>query len=193
MKLKILTTSIVAMFIFVLTSVSFAQNANGKMKNMENMKDNPEMAKMMKSAHHKMMMAHRGNVLTFATTLRDLAKDSENFESEAAKTMVGEIKRSSKMMDEVHQDHMSKMKSENKMNAEKMKKMAPMMEKMKKQKAALKDHITALEKSVEADSIDRKEVEKHSSAIVEMLEKKKMKEKHKGKMKEKHKDKMKNK
>lgn len=189
MKMKLLTTSIVAMFIFTLASVSFAQNANGKMKDMKNMKDNPEMAKMMKSAHHKMMMAHRGNVLTFATTLRDLAKDAENFESEAAKAMVGEIKRSSKMMDEVHQDHMSKMNSEKKMSAVKMKKMAPMMEKMKKQKAALKDHITALEKSVEADSIDRKEVEKHSSAIVEMLEgKMKMNKKHKGKMKMNKKD-----
>jgi hypothetical protein len=185
MRIKILTTSIVAMFIFTLASISFAQNADGKMKDMKNMKmgDNPEMSEMMKSAHHKMMMAHRQNVLTFATTLRDLAKDSENFDADAAKTMVGEIKRSSEMMDKVHQDHMSKMKAEKKMNAEKMEKMAPMMEKMKKQKAELNEHIKALEKSVEADSIDRQEVEKHSSAIVEMLEGMKMGDQHKERMK----------
>lgn len=182
MKFKLLTTSIVAIFIFLFSSSSFAQNSGGKMKKMK-MEDKPEMSKMMKSAHHKMAMAHRQNVLTFAKTLRDLAKDAENFDPELAKTMAGEIKRSSEMMDKVHKAHMTKMKSEGKMNAEKMKKMAPMMEKMKQQKAEMVEHIKALEKSVGAASIDRKVVEEHSSAIVEMLESKKMDKKHKDKMK----------
>ena len=181
MKFKILTTSIIAVIIFLFSGSSFAQNNDGKMKKMK-MKDKSEMSEMMKSSHHKMMAAHRQNVLTFAKALRDLAKDSENFDAESAKAMTGEIKRSAVMMDKIHKDHMSKMKSEDKMSPEKMKKMAPMMEKMKKQKAELDHHIKALEDSVGAASIDRKEVEKHSSAIVEMLEGMKMGEKHKGKM-----------
>lgn len=173
-----LITGILLVLVFVLSGVnSFAQDMKSKMK------DKPEMAEMMKSPHHKMMMAYRQNTLTFATTLRDLAKDAANFDAESAKTMVNEIKRSSEMMDKVHQDHISKMKSEKKMDAEKMEKMAPMMEKMKKQKAELDEHIKALETSVEAVSVDTKEVEKHSAAIVEMLEGMKMGEQHKDKMK----------
>lgn len=182
MKIKILTTSIIAIFFFLSATSSFAQSSDTKMKNM-NMKEKAEMSKMMKSPHHKVMVAHRRNVLTFSKTLRDLANDSENFDANYAKAIVTEIRRSSEMMDKVHKDHMSKMKSENKMNGEKSKKMASMMEKMKKHKAQLDDYIKALEKSVEASSIDRKEVGKHSSAIVEMLERKKVGQEHKGKMK----------
>jgi protein involved in sex pheromone biosynthesis len=175
-KMKILKISIVAIFIFLSASIAFAQDTDAKMKDMS-MKDKTEMSEMMKSPQQKVMMAYHQNILTFAKTLRDLAKDSENLDSEFAKTMVSEIKRSSEMMDKIHKDHMSKM------NPEKMEKMAPMMEKMKKQKAELDEHIKALEKSVESALIDKKEFETHASAIVEMLESEKMDEMHKDKMK----------
>lgn len=182
-KMKLLTTSIVAIFIFLSASISFAQDIDNQMKDM-NMKDKPEMAEMMKSPHHKLMMAYRQNVLTFAKTLRDLAKDSENFNIEFAKTMAGEIKRSSEMMDKVNKVHMSIMNAKNKMNVESKEKMSSMMmEKMKKHKAELDQHILALEKSVESASVNRKEVEKHSSVIVEMLEGMKMGNQYKDKLK----------
>jgi hypothetical protein len=114
------------------------------------------------------MTVYRKNLSNFAETLRDMAKDSENFNLNFAKAILSDIKRSSEMMDMVHQDQMSKMDSKM------MEKMAPMMEKMKQQKTELDHHIMALEKEINADSVNIKEIEKHAAAITELLSEKKM-------------------
>lgn len=120
---------------------------------------------MHKSPHHAMMMAHRQNVLTFAKTLRDMAKDGNFEDIELARNALVEIKRGMEKMDKVHQAHMGKMSSE---MSEKMK---PMMEKMQAEKAATREHVLALEKALLADSPNPLEVEKHAAALVLQLEK----------------------
>ncbi|MGI8542995.1 MAG: hypothetical protein ACR2MD_05885 [Aridibacter sp.] len=167
MKIKLLT-AIVALFLFA--GISFAQNTDKKMKDMDmKMGDKLEMAEMMKSQNHQVMSVYRKNLLNFAETLRDIAKDSDNFNPEFAKAVFSDINRSSEMMDMVHQDHMGKMDSK-------------MVEKMKEKKAELDHHIMALGKEINADSVNAKEVEKHASAIAELLREKKMDTMEKGKM-----------
>lgn len=176
MKIKLLT-AIFALFVFA--GISFAQNTDSKMKKMDmKMGDKAEMADMMKSQNHQVMKAYKGNLLNLAETLRDIAKDSDNYNSDFAKAIFSDIERSSEMMDKVHMDHMSKMDSKM------MEKMAPMMDKMKKQKTELDHHIVALGKEINAPSVNAKEVEKHAAAIADMLSEKKMDGMKKGKMKD---------
>jgi len=181
MKFRILT---IVAFMFLAAGSIFAQDSDGKMKDMKHMnmmKDNPEMMKMMKSPHHKMMMAYHHNIHSFAKVLKHMSKDGNTYNAKFAKDSVKEMKRSSKMMDKIHENHMSKMKAKKKMDADKMAKMAPMMAKMKKKKAELDGHIAALDRSVTAGN--KAEVNQHASAIAKMTHMKKKGKKHKRKMK----------
>jgi|GEM_PF-1620503 len=168
--MKIKTISIVALFMFLMAGSIFAQD--GKMKDM---KMNPEMMKMMKSPHHKMNMAYRHNIHSFAKVLKHMSKDGNTYNARFAKDAVNEIKRSSKIMAKIHKNHMSKM------DADKIAKMAPMMANMKKKKAELDNRIAALDRSVKAGN--KADINSHATAIAKMTRMMKMGKKHKGKMK----------
>lgn len=161
----------------VLLSVGGVAAQDGKKMKMDGM---DMMDMMQKSPHHSMMMAHRQNVLTFAKTLHDMTKDGKLEDIELARNAFAEIKRSAEKMEGIQKDHMSKM------DPKMMEKMKPMMEKMQAEKAAMKEHILTLEKALQADAPDAKEVEIHAAALVEQLEKMKMPDK-KMDMSDKHK------
>ena len=173
MKNKVFTTIFLGVFIFVIgiTGV-FAQKSDNKMEMM----DKSEMAEMMKSQHHQVMMTYRNNLLSVMKTLENLAKADEAINAEFARELFKDIERSSEMMKRIHQDHMGKMDSKMK------EKMAPMMEKMKTRQTELNHHIMALGKEINADSINSAEVQKHTSAIIEMFDKEQMDMKNKNKM-----------
>lgn len=124
-----------------------------------------DMAEMHKSPHHLVMMAYRQNVLSFAGVLRDMTKAGKLEDVELARNAFAEIKHSMEKMDGIHQAHMSKM------SAETSEKMKPMMEKMQADKTAVKEHILALEKALQANAPDALEVQKHAAALVLQLEK----------------------
>jgi gas vesicle protein len=124
-----------------------------------------DMTEMHKSPHHLVMMAYQQNVLSFARVLRDMTKDGKLEDVELARNAFAEIKHSMEKMDGIHQAHMSKM------SAEMSEKMKPMMEKMQADKTAVKEHILALEKALQADAPDALEVQKHAAALVLQLEK----------------------
>lgn len=166
MKKQILMVSM--MILAVLFSVGGVSAQDDKKMKMDGM---DMMAEMQKGAHHKMMMTHRENVLNFAKTLRDMSSGGKMEDVELARNAFAEIKRGMEKMEEIHQSHMSKM------SAEMREKMKPMMEKMQAEKAAMKEHIAALEKALQADAPDAREVEKHAAAIVEQIEKMKMPDK----------------
>lgn len=128
-------------------------------------KEAMNMAEMSKSPHHIAMMAYRQSVLTFATALRDLARDGNIQDVDLARNVFAEIKRSMGEMDKIHQSHMGKM------SPEMRERMKPMMEKMQSEKAVMNGHILALEKALEADSPDGQEVAKHATELVSQLEK----------------------
>ena len=149
----------------VLFSVGIAAAQDDKMMKKGDM---DMMAQMHKGAHHAVMMAYRQNVLTFAKTLRDMAKGDKLEDAELARGAFAEIKRGMEKMDGIHQAHL------NKMSAEMREKMKPMMEKMQADQALVKEHILALEKALQAGAPDAREVEKHASELVAQLEKMKM-------------------
>ena len=129
------------------------------------------MAEMQKSPHHSMMMAHRQNVLAFAKTLREMAQGGKLEDVELARSAFAEIKRGMEKMEEIHQSHTGKM------NAEMRDKMKPMMENMQAQHTAVREHIIALERALQAGAPAAREVEKHAAALIAQLEKMGMSEK----------------
>lgn len=126
------------------------------------------MSEMSNSPQHLVMMAYRQNVLSFANALRDMAKSGNIQDVELARNALSEIKRSTEKMDEIHQTHMAKM------SPDMREKMKPMMEKMQKEQAAVKEHVLALEKTLQTDAPVATEVETHAAALVLQLEKMKM-------------------
>jgi hypothetical protein len=164
MKKRFLMISTIILTGLLTVGGVFAQDGDKKMKMDGDM--SAMMEKMHKSPHHKMMMTYRENVLNFAKTLRDMAVGGKIEDVELARNAFAEIKRGMEKMEEIHQAHSGKM------SAEMREKMKPMMEKMQAEKAAMKEHIVALEKTLQTDAPDAKEVEKHAAAIVGQMEKK---------------------
>lgn len=165
MKKQFLMISIAVSAVLLSVGSGFAQDDKKMDMNKMDM-----MAEMQKSPHHQMMMTHRQSVLHFAKTLRDMAKDSKLADVELARNAFAEIRRGMEKMEEIHQAHSGKM------SAEMREKMKPMMEKMQAEKAAMNEHILALEKALQMGAPDAKEVEKHAAALVEQMEKMKMPE-----------------
>ncbi len=160
MKKQMLVISMV--ILAVLLSVGGVAAQDDKMMKMDGM---DMMAMMQKSPHHKMMMAHRQNVLTFAKTLRDMASGGKLEDVELARNAFAEIKRGMEKMDEIHQSQMGKMKPEM------MTMMKLMMKKMQAENMLVKEHITALENALQVAAPNAMDVNKHAAALVMQLEK----------------------
>ena len=163
MKNRILVLSFTVLFIALFSNLVFGQN-----KMPSDMKMPDMMAEMMKSPHHKLMMAYRENALSFTKVLWDMSSDGKIEDVDLARNAFAELKRSMEKMDEIHKLHMSKM---GKMDATMMEKMKPMMEKMDAEKAAVSGHIKALEKALQLNSPNPQEVEMHSAALILQFEK----------------------
>ena len=119
-----------------------------------------EMAKMMKSPHHMLMTAHMKSMSGFARTLRDQAVKPGALDVEFARANVVELRHNLDAMEAIHQKHMDGM------NAEMKAKMQMMMEKMGKERAMVKDQVSALETDVLADTPDSKQVAAHTNALL---------------------------
>lgn len=169
MKNRILVLSFTVLFIALSSNLVFGQN-----KMPGDMKMPDMMAEMMKSPHHKLMMAYRENALSFTKVLWEMSSDGKIEDVDLARNAFAELKRSMEKMGEIHKLHMSKM---GKMDAAMMEMMKPMMEKMNAEKAAVMVHIMALEKALQSNSPNAQEVEMHSAAIVMQFEKMKMPDK----------------
>lgn len=161
---RALFLAIAIMLIVSIPSVAWAQHKHGGQKKagMSGMKmDMPMM--MMKSPHHKLMMAYMKSMSTFATTLRDQAMKPEAMDVEVARATVAELRHNLDAMEALHQKHMQSM------SAEMQSKMKTMMEKMDKNGAKLKDQVTALETDVQADKPDSAQVTAHANALLKHL------------------------
>jgi hypothetical protein len=160
MKKQIFVISALIVAVLLSAGGVFAQQDKMMKKEGMNM-----MAEMQKDAHHSLMMAHRQSVLTFAKTLREMAQGGKLEDAGLARNAFAEIKRGVEKMEEIHQSHL------NKLSAEMREKMKPMMEKMQTEQAALREHLLALEKALQANAPDAREVEKHAAALVAQFEK----------------------
>jgi hypothetical protein len=119
-----------------------------------------DMAKMMKSPHHMLMMAHQKSMAEFAKALHHQAMMPKALDVEFARAAVAELRHCLDAMEAVHQKHMATMSDEMKA------KMKAMMDKMEKGQATTKEHVVALETAVQSDQPDTKQVAMHAGALV---------------------------
>ena len=150
------------MLVLVIPSAAWAQHKHThgepKKPGMAGMKS--EMAMMMKSPHHLLMMAHMKSMSEFARALRDQAVKPEALDVEFARAAVAELKHNLDAMEAIHQRHMETM------GAEMKSKMQMMMEKMDKDRSMVKDQVSALETDVQANEPDSKQVAAHANALL---------------------------
>ena len=161
------------MLILLIPSAAWAQHkhARGGQKKAGMM---TEMAKMMKSPHHMLMKAHLKTMSEFARTLRNQAVKPAALDVEFARAAVAELRHNLDAIEILRQKHMQGMSAEMKakmeaMSAEMKSKMQMMMEKMDKDRAKLKDQISALETDVQADPPNSEQVRAHTNALLKQL------------------------
>jgi hypothetical protein len=173
---RALLSATAIMLVLVIPSAAWAQHkhtqSTQKKSGMPGM--SAEMSKMMKSPHHMLMTAHMKTMSEFARTLRDQAVKPEALDVEFARAAVGELRHNLDAIEAIHQKHMQAMSAEMKakmeaMSAEMKSKMQMMMEKMDKDRAKLKDQVSALETDVQADKPDSKQVTADSNALIKHL------------------------
>lgn len=152
-----------------LTVVLFTSGIIGAQSEKKMTQAEMGMEAMHKTPHHLLMMAHHHSAMTFATLLRDMAKDGKFEDLEAARGAFAEIKHCMDEMEMVHRMHMGGM------SKEMMEKMKPMMAEMKPkmdaEKAAIAEHVAALEKAFQMAAPDAVEIQKHAAELVMVFEK----------------------
>lgn len=122
-----------------------------------------DMAMMMKSPHHKLMMGYMKSMSAFATALHDQAMKPQVLDVEIARATVAELRHDLDAMETLHQTHMQSM------SADMQSKMQMMMEKMDKEGAKMKAQVSALETDVQADKPDSAQVTAHANALLHHL------------------------
>ncbi len=123
-------------------------------------KDGMDMAMMMKSPHHTLMMAHQKSMAEFAKALHHQAMMPKPLDVEFARAAVAELRHCLDAMEAIHQKHMATMSDEMKA------KMKMMMDKMEKGHATMKEHVMELETAVRSDQPDAKQVAIHAGALL---------------------------
>ena len=132
---------------------------------MDTMKGKPmDMAEMMKTPHHMLMMAHQKSMSEFTKTLHHQAMMPKALDVEFARAAVAELRHCLDAMEAIHQKQMATMSDEMKA------KMKMMMEKMDKNQAMVKKHITELETVVQSDQPNSKQVVMHTNALLKQFE-----------------------
>lgn len=160
--LLVLITTTVILLTSTATPAQHKHEQSGQKKSgMTDMKS--QMASMMQSPHHQLMMAYMRTMTEFAKTLRDQAVKPAPLDGEFARAIVAELRHNLDATETLHQKHIAMM------SAEMRSKMQAMMEKMDKDRTMVKDHVTALETVVKADHPDSKQVAAHANALLKQL------------------------
>jgi len=176
MNPRTLLSATAIMLILVIPSAAWAQHKHPqgaqKKTGMAAMKS--EMAKMMQSPHHMLMKTHLKAMADFASTLRDQAVKPAALDVDFARANVAELRHNLDAIEALRQKHMQAMSPEMKakmeaMSAEMKSKMQMMMEKMDKERAKLKDQVSALETDVQADPPNSEQVTAHTNALLKQL------------------------
>jgi hypothetical protein len=167
MKTKAYTTilAVIALLLFSVVGVlAQTEPQQGAQKPMQHDMSMMDMSSMMNEPHHALAMAYMQNIGTFAKTLQTQAEGSSPLTAEFARAAVAEIKRSLDQMEEHHGEHMKTMSEEMRSH------MAAMMKDMEMHRSMLKDAVSALEKDVQADHPDSKQIAADSDNILKHLD-----------------------
>jgi polyhydroxyalkanoate synthesis regulator phasin len=164
LRMKVTTLASAMMAALLIPSTAWGQHKQQAGQNkpgMAGMKS--EMATMMQSPHHQLMMTYMRSMADFARTLRDQAVKPGPLDVEFARATVAELRHSLDAMESLHQKHMGMM------SAEMQASMKTMMEKMDKDREMLKDQVAVLETDVQAEKPDSKQVAAHANALLKQL------------------------
>jgi alpha-L-fucosidase len=167
MKPKAHTTilAVIALTLFSAADMlAQTEHQHGAQKPMQHDMSKMDMSAMMNEPHHLLAMAYMKNLGTFAKTLHDQAASTSPLNAKFARVAVGEMKRSLDQMEEHHGEHMKMMSEEMRSH------MATMMKDMDMHRSMLKDSVSALEKDVQADQPDSKQVAADSANVLKNLD-----------------------
>lgn len=129
-----------------------------------------DMSPMKQEPHHLLAKAYKDNLVNFAKALHQVASQTKPIDPEFARAAVAEMRRSFDQMQQHHQAHMKTMDNmkamDDKMTAQK----ADMMKKMDAHQAAIQEHLTALEKEVQAAAPVAKAISEHVAELLKQCE-----------------------
>ena len=117
-----------------------------------------DMSAMMNDPHHLLAMAYARNVSTFAAVLHEQAGKANSVDADLARAATAEIRRSFDAMQQHMQEHMNGMGGN-------MQSHMSMMQGADAHVSALKQHLTALERDVQADTLNAKSIADHAAEI----------------------------
>ena len=137
-------------------------------KQMDMQHGSMDMSAMMNEPHNLLAMAYVKNISTFAATLHEQAGKSSALDADLARAATAEIRRSFDAVQQHLQQHMSSMggsmQSHSGMSHSGMSN-SGMMGDSDAHIAAIKQHITALERDVQADTLNAKSIADHAAEI----------------------------
>jgi len=137
------------------------QSQGGMPQHRQSMRD---MSAMMQDPQYVLAMAYKENLVNFAKALHHEAHQTKPINPEFARAAVAEMRRSFDLMLEHHQDQMKAMDEQWKSR------MADTMEQMDAHHAAIGEHLTALEREVQAAAPDEKGVSEHVAEILKQCD-----------------------
>ena len=117
-----------------------------------------DMSAMMNDPHHLLAMAYARNISTFAAVLHEQAGKANSVDADLARAATAEIRRSFDAMQQHMQEHMNGMGGN-------MQSHMSMMQGADAHVSALKQHLTALERDVQADTLNAKSIADHAAEI----------------------------
>lgn len=155
----------------MMTCPAFAADQMKEMRGhgMQSMSKDGMMQAMMSNPHHKLGMAYKKNLQTFARTLKSDVTSTGKVDKEFAATAVNEMRQNLKQMEMHHREMQDSLSPEMK---EKMGEMVKMME---SRFATINQHLDLLEKEVQMENPDPKKVVTEVDQIMKQCEMMKMK------------------
>ena len=168
MKTRAYTTilAVTTMLLFSATgALAQAEKKHDAQKPMEHGMSKTDMASMMNQPHAALAMAYGQSIGTFAKALHKQAVGSSTpLDATFARAAVAEIRRSLDQMDAHHGEHMKMMSEAMRSN------MAAKIKDMDLHHSMLKDAVVALEKDVQANPLDAKQVAADSRNVLKHLD-----------------------
>ena len=117
-----------------------------------------DMSAMMNDPHHLLATAYARNISTFAAVLHEQAGKSNSVDADLARAATAEIRRSFDTMQQHMQEHMKGMTGD-------MQSHMSMMQGADAHVSAVRQHLTALERDVQADTLNAKSIADHAAEI----------------------------
>jgi alpha-L-fucosidase len=140
------------------------QHQHTAQKPMQHDMSKMDMPSMMNEPHHILAMAYMQSIGTFAKALGDQAQASNQLSADFARDAATEMRRNLDEADEHHREHMKTMSEDMRS------KMPAMMKEMETHRSKLGDAVKALEKDVQAYTLNSKQIAADCALVLEHVD-----------------------